>query len=39
MQLRRAVAHLPDERLDATGTAINLIECDLANNFAAIVSD
>jgi hypothetical protein len=32
-----AATHLPDERLDATGAAIDLVESDLANDLAAVV--
>jgi len=29
---------LPHERLDATGTTVDLVESDLANDFAAVLS-
>jgi hypothetical protein len=32
-----AVAYLPDQRLDATGTAVDLVKRDLANNLVAVL--
>jgi hypothetical protein len=33
-----AIAYLPNKGLDATGTAVDLVEGDLANDLAAVIS-